>query len=118
MRTTRFFIFAVLATLSMSAVAQKTTYAKADDTAWEQVNNHSWVLHVESHSAQVVLTKVKRELHFTVSRPCAGTTYSEQYWWKYGESLAKGQTCEGKQARMETSYWRNWVLPLPDELRE
>jgi hypothetical protein len=118
MRTLRVLFFTILAALTMNASAQKTTYAKASDTAWEQVNAHSWFLDVESHSAQIVLMKVKRELHFTLSRPCPGATYSEQYWWKYGDVMARGQTCDGRPARMETTYWRNWVHPLPTKARE
>lgn len=118
MRTLRVLFFAILTAFTVNAVAQKTTYAKASDTAWEQVNDHSWALDVESHSATIVLMKAKKELHFTVSRPCLGTTYPEQYWWKYGDSFARGQTCDGRPARMETRYWRNWIHPLPTEVRE
>ncbi|MCF7815932.1 MAG: hypothetical protein K9M10_03105 [Candidatus Pacebacteria bacterium] len=119
MRTLRVLFFTILSAFALNGYAEESQmHMRIMGTNWKQVNDHSWLLVVEKPHTEIVLITVEKDLYFTASKKCRGNEYTEQYWWKYGDTFAKGQTCGGRTVRMETSYWKDFLYPLPEEVRE
>lgn len=130
MRTTRFFIFAILTgfTIAGTCLAQSETKVArdkfhntvADPSPWEkEVESGLWHLERDAPGEQwkMAMGVVDKTVHITIMLPCESGE-SVTYTWKCGSTIALGTSCSGREAAMSVMHLEKWVEPIPLELQK